>query len=216
MKKKTLILAGALLAISTGAQAAEQAELVVTGQIIPSACSITLSNNGSADFGEIQARDLNEDTPTKLDTKVLYLTVNCQSDTQFALSAVDDKAASVVEEAVAVALASASTEDAYGLGSSNGKGIGAYVIELGRAQADSKTTTMISSANGSGSWNSASMLKPGETLRTSWKSDDEDVSAMRLAQVQLNVRAALAAASELDLSNGITLEGKAGIELHYL
>ncbi|WP_157160233.1 DUF1120 domain-containing protein [Cupriavidus sp. BIS7] len=58
MKTTTIRLAALatmLAAASFGAHAAESADLAVQGTIRPSACNVSLSGNGTVDFGTISA-----------------------------------------------------------------------------------------------------------------------------------------------------------------
>lgn len=214
MKKNTLILAAALLATSAAAHASESTTLEVTGQVVPSACSIKLGGDGTAAFGLIDVNKLSKDKATKLGEKSIDLSVDCHAPTKFAISAVDDRASTVVPDAAA---AVGRAEFAYGLGRANGKNLGAYTIGFMYGNADGKALRpMISTVAGTEDWSRAFHLQPGDGVRTTWQASNSGVSNMTRADVKLSVTAALAPTSELDLGNGVSLDGKATIVLHYL
>lgn len=215
MNTKMLTLAAALLAASASASADESATLEVTGTITPPPCTIVLGNGGKVDFGTIASEELGAEDPTKLTAKTLSLNVTCPGATKFAISATDQNSSSLVEDAVTVAKSGATKDQAFGLGSEDGQKVGAYVISLTGATADSTSTSMVSRSDASATWSAASLLAPGATRQTGWGSGT-DVASVSKAEVTLSVDAAIAALDDLTLSEDITIQGSATIELHLL
>lgn len=214
MNKKMLTLAVALLAASSSASAAESATLEVTGTITPPPCTIGLDGTGMVNLGEIKTESLSTTVPTKLTTQSTDLSVSCPGKSQFAISAVDARSANLVDAAVGVAKTGATSDQAFGLGSEDGQDVGAYVISLASPITDNGSSSMITRTSG-GSWSAATVLQPGDGQQTAW-GNNQAVTATKDAKVTLNVDAAIASLSELDLSNSIDIQGQATIELTVL
>lgn len=90
MKFTTSLLAVALASIAPLATAQTTTELSITGNIFPGACNVVLGNEGIADLGTINTRDLNENSVTDLPPVTLPLTVACGSAVRFAFQGVDN------------------------------------------------------------------------------------------------------------------------------
>ncbi|WP_249672317.1 DUF1120 domain-containing protein [Pseudomonas abieticivorans] len=87
------LLALCLLAASSTAMAASTAQITVTGQVLPTACTPSFANNGAIEYDNLSHGDLNADTSkfTNLATKNLGFTINCTSATALATTWVDNK-----------------------------------------------------------------------------------------------------------------------------
>lgn len=219
MNKKTLVLATALLAATATAQASETVTLEVTGQVTPSACSIDLSNQNLA-YADIDARNLKQDNPTFLGTTLrTNLTVSCSIPTKIGFSVTDDHADSVHTEAAAHVAQGHGAELGFGLGNKSGDAIGAYVVGFSIAAVEGKDSEIISSKEDSDTWISAQKrLTPDSSMLYAWKRAGSGTHPANVenAVAQLTVNAAVAPASQLDLSSSIELEGKATFTLLYL
>nr|WP_256345713.1 DUF1120 domain-containing protein [Pseudomonas sp. PD9R] len=63
----------------------------VTGVITPAACITNLAGGGVVDHGKISVKDLNPNSVTILPKYTLHLTVNCDAETRYALSPMDNR-----------------------------------------------------------------------------------------------------------------------------
>ena len=82
----TLLLAAAPLAF-----ALSSVELDVNGRITPSACSVSLSDNGLVDHGRILATTLHPSEYTVLPNQQMGLSISCEGPVLFALVGIDNK-----------------------------------------------------------------------------------------------------------------------------
>ena len=158
--KKSLSALGvcAALVISAQSFAATDATIAVTGTIVPSACSPTLSNSGEVSFGTIAASSIRAaqsgNTLVQLGAKDITLTISCDASTAVGFTARDNRSSS------AVALSSESYIDSvmagengvkselygFGLGNaSNNAKIGAYslFVDAANVTADGKPAASI-------------------------------------------------------------------------
>lgn len=209
MKKSLATLTVALMLASTGtAFAASTVELTVKGLITPTACTPSLSAGGVIDHGKISAKDLNPTTWTQLPNATLQMSVNCDAKTLFAIQGTDNRAAS-----------STSPND-YGLGLiNNTQKIGSFSLEFQRPIADGAAIYPILSMNGGLTWvnNEDAGTAPQQLLGF------RDSSTGQLGPIPIQdvitdllVRTQIVRADGLDLSNEVTLDGSATLEVKYL
>jgi len=119
-----------LLACAQSALAVSTVDLSVHGQIIPSACTPLLSNNGLIDYGKISQQDLNLERGTRLALKTLHISIDCNAASRYALRMRDNRDGSAM----------VNSEIYYGLGfDSAGNRIGLYSMSFDpkHTQADS-------------------------------------------------------------------------------
>jgi type 1 fimbria pilin len=138
MKLRHTLLATAVLAIAAPAANAANADLTVTGTIVPGSCTLTLANNGNVDLGVIDLTTLNQSAVTDLADKTVAVDIVCSAATKFATEATENRPGT-----------SYTAGDQYfGLGeTSNSEKIGYYQIGVGNATADSVAATAIASTN---------------------------------------------------------------------
>lgn len=190
------------------AVAASSVELIVKGLITPSACTPTLSANGIVDHGKISAKDLNQGTPTDLPAVTLQMNVNCDAQTLFGLNGNDNRASSAI------------VATGYGLGLiNNTQKIGTYHLELVNPVADNVAVTPLESNNGGQTWSAID----GEYWYSGKLAGFGGVSGDRYVPVpiqdlttDLAVMTQIAPAQDLNLSNEVSLDGSATIEVKYL
>ncbi|OPA93345.1 hypothetical protein BFW86_04525 [Pseudomonas fluorescens] len=202
---KTLT-AALLLAGSGSAFAASSVDLTVKGLITPSACTPTLSNGGSVDYGKISAKDLNVDSETSLDSQILQLTVTCDAATLMALDADDNRAGSN------------HGDDAFefGLGLINGtEKLGRMALRLLTPIADGVPVRTVSSSDGGVSWAASGDLTPIELLAPAAIGVDAPIP-VQVWTADLVVDSAIAPANGLTLTNEAAIDGSATITVHYL
>ncbi|MHC8397957.1 DUF1120 domain-containing protein [Pseudomonas sp. MDT1-17] len=96
MKKQTIyrtLAAALLMSCASGAIASESAELSVRGEIVPSACSVSIPGGGVVDYGTLSYTDLISDNGgfmTKDDNK-FKINVQCTAPAKVTLAFIDNK-----------------------------------------------------------------------------------------------------------------------------
>ncbi|SEM32273.1 Protein of unknown function [Pseudomonas sp. ok272] len=200
--------ATALLATSTSALATSTVDLRVTGKIVLSSCTPSLSRNGVVDYGKISAKDLNQATPTALPEVTLQLAVDCDAPTLFSVSGADNRSGS------------ASQPGAYGLGLINGnQQLGYYALYLNSAIADSLETNILQSVDEGITWG---LLGEGTLPPAVWAGFGDQTggkwSPKAIANLTTNlvVQGAIARADQLDLTDEQPIDGLATLEINYL
>lgn len=201
----TAIAASLMLLSYTGAHAASTVDLTVKGLITPSACTPSLSSGGVIDHGKISAKDLRPDNPTRIGTHVMTMAVVCDSAIRFALHSVDNRAGSSI-----------STFD-YGLGLINGtQKLGWFQLRLLNPIADGVAVQPIASFNGQDNWYSEQFWDSGLYMSVATMDDATQPVAMKELMVDLEMTTSIARTDGLDLSNEVTLDGSATLEVKYL
>ena len=191
-----------LLATSHASFAASTVDLTVKGLIVPSACVPALDGGGTIDIGKISAKDLNQDTSTQVASNTLQMTVTCEGKTLIALNAIDNRAGSAIDT------------DGYGLGliNSNQK-LGKYTLGLLNPQADSVAAQTIASTDGGLTWGQGSDWTPGLYMSVAAPSDLSVPIPVQIWNVELVVNTIIAAASTLDLTNEVQIDGLSSREV---
>lgn len=201
----TALTAGMLLLGCASAFAASTVDLTVKGLIVPSACIPDLTSGGVIDHGKISAKDLLPASPTLIGTHVMTLVVICDAAIAFALNSIDNRAGSSV-----------SASD-YGLGLINGEQkLGWFSLMLRNAVADGAQVQPIASQDSGNTWYGESAWDSGLYMSMATMSDDTQPVAMKELVVELVVNTSIAATDSLDLSNEVTLDGSATLEVKYL
>jgi type 1 fimbria pilin len=212
-------LATMLAAASFGAHAAETADLAVQGMIRPSACNVSLSGNGTVDYGTISALTLSETAGTALPSRDFTLSVNCDAPTVIGFVTTDNRAGTVSNTA---GRATGALNDLhyYGVGAVDGRNIGAYQIYRSTATADGSPVALFWSQNSGSTWSSTTDRDWGlPGIRThSWGATDATTPGAYSSIVQqFTLRLGIAPTSELPpLDNSIAIDGLATFTLVYL
>lgn len=136
-KKNIMIKKIALTTIALGFAAgvhAQSATFSITGRIVPAPCTITLGNGGLNDWGNLTRGDLVSmgAAYTMPNTKQMTLAVNCPNPTKLSLSVTDNRAATVTGGHPLHPTLGA--DKLFGLGTQNGSGIGAAVLNIDQLQ----------------------------------------------------------------------------------
>lgn len=201
----TAITTGLMLLGSATASAASTVDLTVKGLIVPSACTPNMSSGGIIDHGKISAKDLLPNNPTRIGTHVMTLVVVCDAPIQFALHSIDNRAGSSI-----------SSSD-YGLGLINGtQKLGWFQLMLRNAVADGAQMQTIASADGGNTWYSEDLWDAGLYMALATLDDATQPAAVKELVTELVVDTIIARTDGLDLSNEVTLDGSATLEVKYL
>jgi len=208
---------------SLGAHAAETADLTVKGVIRPSACSITLSNDGKIDFGTIAASSLNETGGTNLGEKTGTATITCEAPTLIGLMATDNRAGTVNPNANPITLDSSWSDTFFGVGSVDGKNVGAYTLDLVPPTAGGATISPSRSSDQGATWAEVtayggnSLVSPQSTLISWSPSGQATPEAYTVISQPFKIGLGVAPKSELpDLTTDIPIDGLATFTLVYL
>ncbi|MCU1760541.1 DUF1120 domain-containing protein [Pseudomonas sp. 14P_8.1_Bac3] len=206
MKKYLATLsATALIGLAPYALAASSTDLSVTGKIIPSACTPTLSNGGVVEYGKISSKDLNQTTGTYLEKRTVMLTVNCDGLTRFALEGIDNR------------VGSSTLAVAFGLGKIDGtQNLGHFMVSMMSAVADGVSVLPVKSKDGQTGWEGHVFWMPGDFASVADRSDPSQPILVQDVTMELDIAPFIARADGLDLTNEVQIDGSATLEMNYL
>ncbi|AZE82418.1 Beta-fimbriae probable major subunit [Pseudomonas orientalis] len=201
----TTLAASVALLSSATAFAASSVDLTVKGLIVPSACTPVLSSGGVIDHGKVSAKDLNPGSPTVIGNHTLSMAVNCDAPIQFALHSIDNRAAS-------------GSSSAYGLGFVNDtQKLGGYILTITNPVADDGTVLQpIASGDQGNTWYREKFWDPGLYMSTASMDDDTQPLPVKDLSLDLVVQTYIDRTDGLDLSNEVTIDGSATLEVKYL
>lgn len=220
----------AALAASVSARAADTAELQVKGTIRPAACILTLGAGGTVDYGYITNAQLSASAATVLPRKTVSLTINCPNGAaKVGVTLTDNRKDSVVSGIVRNMNfngASPSDYQAFGLGTVNGKKLGAYVVQIDAVTKDPQSGAsaggyaVTRSFNGGTTWHMPQVTVPsffdaGEIKAWSTNTASPSPSAVTSVNTTLTVQAVLEKIGNLPTGNNIPLDGSATLEMRY-
>ncbi|MCK3863389.1 MULTISPECIES: DUF1120 domain-containing protein [Pseudomonas] len=201
----TTLAASVLLLCSTTAFAASSVDLTVKGLIVPSACIPTLSGGGVIDHGKVSAKDLNPDRGTAIGRHTLLMTVDCDAPIQFALHPIDNRAGSGL-----------STDFGLGFINENQK-LGHFSLTWRNAVAeDGVAVQPIASMDQGNSWYPEKFWEPSMYMAAASMDDDTQPMPIKNLRVDLEVLTIINRTDGLDLSNEVTIDGSATLEVKYL
>ena len=191
-------------------------ELQLLARFAPAACTPSLSNGGTVDFGKVSAKALNPDKETHLPDKQLALTVNCDGPTHFALLMQDNRLGSAT---------GGTDETAYGLGlDARAQKIGRYSVNVDPAQASADNLQQLyrtESTTAGAAWSSAN-ANPLPLAGRSYLGFTDSAgsilgpTALQKVSALLTLKTVIAPLQQLDLSSEIRLDGSATLEIIYL
>ncbi|MBN3836265.1 DUF1120 domain-containing protein [Burkholderia sp. Ac-20344] len=205
---------------SVFASAPPTAELKVTGQIVPAACTVKLANN--IDYGNIIAASLKTDKTNPLNEKDVGLTINCDANAKLALSVLDNHAGTASTglgtDNTILGVAGLPDADFFGLNLSGGRNIGGYAVALKSVTVDSVATDVLGSPDKT-TWTKSAdgLLDPTGTKVVSWGASGTSTPlAGKAVAGTVAVQAVIDKGSNLDLNNPINLDGSATLTVSYL
>lgn len=203
---RTLFAVTLLLTPLSLAIASSSADLNVSGTIIPSACTPTLSNSGVVEHGAIFAKSLNLDKPTDLPLQTLQLAINCDALRPLKLAVIDNRHGS------------SSSANAYGLGIINGnQQLGGFFIQMWNAMDEGVPRLTLGSKDGGATWGYTQWMEPAYPLYTvsSIRDTDKPIQAKNVT-MDLIINTSIARADSLNLTGQVTLDGSITLEVGYL
>ncbi|VVN22466.1 hypothetical protein PS664_04385 [Pseudomonas fluorescens] len=198
------VAASVMLLTCATSYAASTVDLTVKGLIVPSACTPSLSSGGIIDHGKISAKDLRPDNPTLIGSHSMTIAVICDGAIPFALNSIDNRADSALMDSV------------FGLGFINTtQKLGWYQLTLQNAVADGVQVKTIASGDGGNTWYDEKFWDPKLYMSVT-NTDGAQPIAVKELVAQLLVDTSIARTDGLDLSNEVTLDGSATLEVKYL
>ncbi|MGB5828743.1 MAG: DUF1120 domain-containing protein [Pseudomonas mandelii] len=194
----------ALIGVAPYAVAASSIDLTVTGLITPRACTPSLSDGGTVDVGQVQAKDLNLTSDTIVGSHPIQLTVACDASTPFALNGIDNKAGT------------SSSNLYFGLGlTSNNEKIGYFTPSIQSALADGQPVHSIRSTDNGASWMRIYQILKDNLTSVSAVGTLTPISVKDLT-MELMIYTFIARADSLTLTDDVTIDGSATFEMKYL
>jgi len=192
----------ALISVAPFALAASSTDLTVTGLITPVACTPSLSS-GVIDLGKISVGDLDMDQNTLVSTDKLQLTVTCDAATTFAVNPIDNNPNTGIP-------------GSFGLGLGNeGEELGFYNPRVITVMDGATVLDPIESADNGTTWAKATDAKPGYLLSVAAVGETDPTNAQNVT-IDFEVDSWIARADSLDLTDEITIDGSATLEVKYL
>lgn len=207
----------ALFGASTATHAAIKGntlDLSLSGTITPSSCEAMIAGGNEIELGTIESSLLEKETVNELPTKTASLSIICDAPTKVALLTTDNRAGTVASKRDGTAY--------MGLGK-DGKGnsIGGWAVAIDSdsvsLSGNEGAKALISADNGS-SWTvaSAGAFIDSSNNMYSWSDDGNAPTAFKSLHADLTILSFVAPTSELDLTQPITLDGSASVQLFYL
>jgi len=233
--KTNILVTLTLIASAIGSSyAAETATLKVKGTLTNAACTPTLSNGGTIDYGTLHLGELSATNVNQLGARDIRLTINCDSSTKVAFTSTDDRQDSDAHVEVASpydpsSMVPVDDDSTFGLGkTAGGVSIGSYVVvaDIDSASADGSAAPIIykptDKLNDDGvAWTHLTSLY---SLPLQDKNEGNmtvgDQSfvpiAFKTATFYLKVSAAIQPTETLAITDVTDLDGQATISLVYL
>lgn len=197
---------------------AESAELRITGTIVPAACTPAFAGGGVVDYGTIPASSLNQAAQTTLAEKTIQLTMTCDAPVRFGFKVIDERAASAVTSLETIQGATPNMK--FGLGTSDGKNIGAYSLQVMRETVNGGGFSLsLESGDGGISWgflNKRGLWGDGSRLVSFSNTSSNSPGANTSVTADIRVTTAIDKGSNLPLTHAIPLDGLSTFELIYL
>jgi type 1 fimbria pilin len=204
MKKYLAALSSAALITIAPYALASSTDLTVTGLITPVACTPSLSNGGVIDNGKISAATLNQTTYTKVGEHPMQLSVTCEAARLVVLKTIDNKPGTT-------------TERSFGLGlTGKGEKLGNVIVKIDKSVADGVEVEAIYSVDDGASWQDTPSIQPEDLTSVAFRSDYGTPIDVKDLAMDLKISTYIARADSLTLTDEVTLDGSATIEMIYL
>ena len=217
MKKIVLLslLAAPLLTSLTAHASSKTAELKVTGVIKRAACSASFSGS-LVKFDNIPFRTLTPGAYTRLPTKKVTLTVNCDGGQKIGIKAVDNRPGSRISGITHGFTETQSDDYNYGLGKAGEVKIGGYALSMTpNTTANGVVVRNIYTRDNRQSWLPARDFRHGDYLFAYGSLEGGPVLSRTLV-TEINVNAILNKPEELPAGQDVELDGAVTVEIRYL
>jgi type 1 fimbria pilin len=204
--KTRLTLGALLLAAAPLAFAQSTVDLTISGEIVPNACTPTLSGGGNIALGTFDLASLDPVNVTQTPGHPVTLSITCSGPVSIGYSIKDNRAAS------------ARVGMSYGLGFDGaGNQIGGYNIAITSVTADGSTAGLMSSADQGATWIEDSYHFWDNDTQT-WRAVGTGTApALTTTQVlELEVNPQIVGTNNLDFGSMIVIDGSSTFVMHYL
>ncbi|MCM7588015.1 DUF1120 domain-containing protein [Enterobacter chuandaensis] len=218
---------------STVVRGADSFSINVTGKIMPAACQAVFAGGETFDYGTLAASSLSRTGETILPVKSTGFSVRCSAPMKMAFRLTDNRAGTQIPRASTfISLVGESYMNGgsvwLGLGTdSKGQPLGAWLARLSDMKADGKPVAAVSNVTPGleDAWvytNPKDMVFKNfsGSYATSVGNPDHSIGSHPLAFTVLNgrleVQAAVAPSSTLNVAHSIRLDGSVTIEMVYL
>ncbi|MEB0043838.1 MULTISPECIES: DUF1120 domain-containing protein [unclassified Pseudomonas] len=216
MNKIMLIMAMSTALVPFTAQAAS-VDLTVTGTIIPTSCIPAFANGSTVDLGKISSASLSATTQNNLPQRDITLQIACNADAAIAFAVTDNRGATKVTGLTFNGQVSNTLY--YGLGSTQGVGIGGFGLLTGKPLADGKEQIFLVRSPANPVWRiPTSGLVTNAPISYSWgPSAVAGPIAASLHTFPMSVAAVIRPTSELPpISGEVKLDGSVTFDVIYL
>ncbi|MFR9702393.1 DUF1120 domain-containing protein [Aeromonas sanarellii] len=224
-KKLTFSVAGFFIALhSFSAGANESFDITVSGTITPGACLARLTGGGNFDYGNILSSSLSQDAHVILPVKSSSFSITCDAPSKIALKSIDNRQGTnsnpVGQDLVGRPNIPANAS-LFGLGldSSNNK-IGSFNLRIDDASIsadDGIAVDTIYSADNGATWAKGGGQTGFNSVLSTWaKRGEVTPYAFKTLTGQIDLQAAIAPSSQLNLSQPVNLDGSVTVQLYYL
>lgn len=210
-------------AAGAAANAANTAQITVTGKIVPPACDVTVGKGGNFDYGQISNASLSPTTATLLPELSLPLQIDCAAAGRVMISMADQRADSVMAAPVSFVGVGNMKSLEFGLGTVASKKTGAYILYMKPSgmTVDGSETNLGESRDKGVSWNEYSTanfyFEPTSANYGAWiKPGTATPKIGSKFTGNLYVQAAINRKADLDLSSEVKLDGLATLTVYYL
>jgi len=119
----------------------------------PSTCVVVLGNKGVFDYGVIDPSTLSENNSTQLHPIFTTFAIECPDSTKVAFRVLDHRIGSAAWSVIDAA--SVHDAPAFGLGTIDGKKLGAYAMTIDTISIDGRAAAVLASTNDGKSWDYA-------------------------------------------------------------
>jgi hypothetical protein len=218
---KTLIASAVLCSLMPSAFAASTVDMTVGGNIVPSACTPSLSTR-NVTFGKVSSADLAADKHTDMVSQTSTLSIRCTSPTLYGLRVIDNKPGTHHQ------IPGWNETNSLGLGlTANDEKIGGYRLELiaEGSRIDDVTPFFAFQFSQGGSWTFFNEPKVDLTKIGGWpwlvgmhhtSGNQGGPAAIETAYLKMNIHGYIAPADGLTLTDDVALDGAATLEVVYL
>jgi len=198
------------------AQAAS-VDLTVTGTVIPTACIPAFASGTNVDLGRIYSAALDPIAQNDLPPRDITLKVACDAPAAVEIAVTDNRGATKVP---GLAFNGRLNDDLYyGLGSTQGIGIGGFGLLTGQPNTDGNAQTLLARSPADPAWRvPVTGLVANAPISYSWgPSAVAGPAAARLHTFPMKVAAVIRATSELPpTTSDFPLDGSVTFDLFYL
>lgn len=204
-------------AMATMPVQAASVDLTVSGTVIPTSCIPAFAGGANVDLGRISSATLNPSAQSNLPTRDITLSIACDAPAPVEIAVTDNRGATKVPGLTF----NGRTGDAlyYGLGSTQGVGIGGFSLEGAQPLTDGNLQLLLEHSTVDPTWRSpVSRLLSNAPTSYSWgPSAAAGPVAARLHTLPIRVSAAIRATSELPpTTDEFLLDGSVTFDVFYL